>query len=77
MTISFAASNPQFPGRRVREKRDVLHALTQIIEYGRPAIQQGAAVLGRLDPLAMAVEQANAERLLQFRLISKCSAEWY
>ena len=32
-------SNPQFPGRRVGEKRDVLHALAQVI-----AIQQGAVV---------------------------------
>jgi hypothetical protein len=50
----------------VPEKHDVLHALAQVIEYGHPAIQQGAAVLGRLDPLAMAVEQAHAERMLQF-----------
>src|SRR4029077_9360307 len=60
------SSNPQSPRRRVREKRDVLHALAQVIEYGSTAIQQGAAILGRLDALAMAVEQANAERLLQF-----------
>ena len=62
-----AASDPHFPSRRVGEKLDVLHALAQVVEYGRSAIEQRATVLGRLDPLAVAVEQAHAERMLQFR----------
>ena len=62
-----AASDPHFPGRGVGEKLDVLHALAQVIEYGHPAIEQRAAILRRLDPLAVAIEQAYAERMLQFR----------
>ena len=69
-----AASDPHFPSSRVGEKLDVLHALAQLIEDGGPAIEQRATVLGRLDPLAVAVEQAHAERMLQFR---DRSAKWW
>src|SRR5262249_7349115 len=62
-----SASNPHLSSRRVGEKLDVLHALAQVIEYGRSAIEQRATVLRRLDPLAVAVEQAHAEGMLQFR----------
>ena len=41
--------------------------LAQVIEYGRAAVEQRATVLGRLDALAVAVEQAHADRMLQFR----------
>ena len=61
------ASDPHFASRRVGKKLDVLHALAQVIEYGCAAIEQRAAVFGRLDALAVAIEQAHAERMLQFR----------
>ena len=41
--------------------------LAQVIEHSHSAIEQGATVLGRLDALAVAVEQAHAERMLQLR----------
>src|SRR5882762_6214391 len=62
-----AACDPHFPRRRVGEKLDVFDALAQVIEYGHPAIEQRATVRGRLDALAVAVEQAHAERILQLR----------
>src|SRR6266545_5616419 len=62
-----AASNPQFPSRRVGKKLDILYRLAQDIEQSRSAIEQGATVLGRLDTLGVAVEQAHAECMLQFR----------
>jgi hypothetical protein len=61
-----SASDPHFSDSGVGEKFDVLDALAQVIEYGHAAIEQGVAVLGRLDPLAVAVEQPHAERMLQF-----------
>jgi hypothetical protein len=61
------ASDPHFPSRWVGKKLDVLHALAQIIEYSDSAIEQRATVLGRLDPLAVAIEQAHAESVLQLR----------
>src|SRR5205807_7310148 len=61
-----AASDPHVPNRGVGEKFDVPHALAQVVEYGHSAIEQRAAVLGRLDPLAVAVQQPHAERMLQF-----------
>ncbi len=60
-----AASNTRFPRRRVGEKLDVLHALAQLVENSYSAIEQRATILGRLDTLALAVEQAHAERVLQ------------
>ena len=35
-------------------------ALAQVVEHGRSAIEQGATVLGRLDPLGGAIEQTHA-----------------
>jgi hypothetical protein len=36
-------------------RNSILFTLAQIIEYGRPAIKEGAAKLGWLDALAVAV----------------------
>src|SRR5258707_474872 len=60
-------SDSNFASRRIRKKLDVLYSATQIIEHGHSAIKQRATVLGRLNPLAVAVEQAYAECRLQFR----------
>src|SRR5262245_19329165 len=57
--------DPYLAGCRIGEKFDVLHSLTQFIEYGDSAIQQRPAILSRLDTLALAIEQAHAERALQ------------
>jgi hypothetical protein len=59
--------NPHLPGRRVGEKLDVLHALAQFVEYGHAAIKQRATAISCFDPLAVALEQAYAERMFQFR----------
>src|SRR5262249_32215619 len=52
-------------GCRISEKLDVLDALAQLVERGKPALEQGLAIGRRLDPLAAAIEQADAERTLQ------------
>src|SRR5262245_37078736 len=57
--------NPHLPSRRVGEKLDVLHALTQLIEYSDSTIEQSTTVLSRLDTLALAIEQAHADGMLQ------------
>ena len=62
-----SASDPHFSGLGVGEKLDVFDALTQSIEDGRSAVEQRATIPGRLNPFAVAIEQANAERMLQFR----------
>src|SRR5262245_26201546 len=61
------ASNPHFPSSRVGEELDLLDSLAEIVKHGRPAIEQRATVFGWRDPLAVAIEQAHAERMLQFR----------
>src|SRR5262245_65163660 len=61
-----AASNPHFSSRRVGEKLDVLHALVQVVEYGRSTIEQRSTVLGWLDALRVAVEQLHAKSMFQF-----------
>jgi hypothetical protein len=62
-----SAPDPHFSGLWVREKLDVLDALAQGIENSRSAVEQRATIPGRFNALAVAIEQANAERLLQFR----------
>jgi hypothetical protein len=64
------AANPHFPSGRIGQKFDALHALTEIIEDGGPATQQGAAALGRFNSLPVAIEQPDAERILK---ITDCS----
>jgi hypothetical protein len=61
------ASDSNFPSRRVGEKLDVLQALSQIIKYGYSTIEQRAPVLGWFHALTVAIEQAHAKRMLQFR----------
>src|SRR5262245_12997971 len=61
-----AASNPHFPSGRIGGKLDLLHALAQVVEYSHSTIQQCTTVLRRLDALAVAIEQAHAEGMLQF-----------
>jgi tripartite-type tricarboxylate transporter receptor subunit TctC len=61
------ASDPYFASARVGEKLDLFHALAQVIEYGCAAIEERATVFGRRDPMAVPIEQAYAERMLQFR----------
>jgi hypothetical protein len=46
---------------------DILHRLAQVVEDGRSAIEQGAAVGSRLYTLGVAVEQTHAYGSLQFR----------
>ena len=45
------ASDPHFSGRRVGQKLNVLHALSQAHRTRPPTIEQRATVLGRLDAL--------------------------
>ena len=54
-------------GRRVDQELYVLNGLAKLIEHGRSSIQQRAPVFGVLNPLAMTIEQAHAERALQVR----------
>ncbi len=63
----WGASDPHFSSRRVGEKFDILHAPAQVIEYGHSTIEQRATILGRLDPLPVAIEQAHTERMFQLR----------
>ena len=50
------APDSHLPRRRVGKKLDVLHTLTQIVEDGRSAIKQCAAIFGWFHPLAVAIE---------------------
>jgi hypothetical protein len=58
---------PHLPSRRVGEKLDVLHALTEFIEDRHSAVEQRTAVLRRLYPAPMAIKQAHTKRMFQFR----------
>jgi hypothetical protein len=59
-------SYPDFSSRRIGKKFDVLYAVTQIVENGYGAVEQRATILGRLNPLAVAIEEAYTECRLQF-----------
>src|SRR5215208_7213949 len=59
------ASDPHLPRSGIGEKLDVLQALTQVVEDSRSTGEQRATELGRLDPLAVAVQQAHAKGMLQ------------
>ena len=61
------AANPQFSHRRIRQECDLLHSLSQVIEYGSTAIQQRAAIHGRLDTLRGPIKQADPECMFQVR----------
>ncbi len=61
------AADPQFSNRRIRQKRDLLHSPSQIIEYRGAAIQQCAAIDGCCDALRGPIKQTDAERMFQVR----------
>ena len=60
-----SAANPQFSHRRIRQECDLLHSLSQIVEYGGTAIQQCAAIDSCLDTLRGPLKQTHAEHMLQ------------
>jgi hypothetical protein len=62
----FVACDADFTDRRIGQELDAFHALMQFIEHGCTAAEQCAAVLSRLDASATAIEQTDAERMLQF-----------
>ena len=59
------ASDPNFAGRGVGKKLDLLDALPQFIERGEPVLENGATIERRLDTLPAAFEKTHAERVLQ------------
>ena len=59
------ASDPHFPGRRVREEFNVLHALPQFVENGGAAFEQRSAVDRRLGAVTVAFKQAHAEHMFE------------
>jgi len=61
------APNSEFSSGRVREEFDVLYALAKIIKYGHSTVEQRATKRGRLDSVAVPIEQTHAERVLQVR----------
>jgi hypothetical protein len=61
----FVASNPDLANRRIGEKLDVPHSLTQVVEDSHPTIQQCATVDGGLDALRAPIEKSNPERAFQ------------
>ena len=52
--------DPDFPGRRVGEEFDVLHALLQFIEYRNAAPDERAAVRCRRDAARAAIKKTHA-----------------
>ena len=65
--IGSCATDPDFADRRIGQELDVLHRLAQVIEHGHAAIEQGAAVLRRLDAVTAAIEQPHADRVFKVR----------
>src|SRR5215470_13355742 len=63
----WAASYSHFPCRRVGKELNLLDRLAKFIEDGRSAFQQGPPVRGRRDAQGIAVQQAHANGLFQFR----------
>src|SRR5687768_17336369 len=64
-------TDPDFSRSRVGKKLDVFDGLTQAIENNAAAIKQCAAVCGRLHASRMTIEQAHADRMLQFSYRSR------
>jgi hypothetical protein len=58
-------ADPHLSGSGVGEKLDIPHRLAQVIEHSRSAIEQGTAVLGRLDPPVSTIDQTHADSVLQ------------
>src|SRR5215831_6505085 len=63
--MRFGTSDPYFSHQRICEKFDVPHALLQFIEYRDAALEQRVAVDRWLDAEWAAVEQSDAESVLQ------------
>jgi hypothetical protein len=61
----FGAADPQLARRRIRHELDLVHARSEIVENGDAALEQGAAIRGRLDALRAAVEQAHGEHAFE------------
>lgn len=59
------APDPHFSSGGIGEKLDVLHALSQVVKNRHSAIEQRPTIFGRLDPLAVAIQQSHAERMLK------------
>jgi hypothetical protein len=59
------AADRQFADRRVLEELQLLHALLEFVEHGGPTPQQGITVERGLDALRVAIEQPQAEGVLE------------
>jgi hypothetical protein len=58
-------TNPDFARLRVGQEIDVVDSLPELVEGGASAPEQSLAVDRGLDPARAAIEQADAEHLLQ------------
>src|SRR5437016_14373569 len=58
-------ADPHLAAGWIGKKLDVPHALFQFIESCDPTLEEGATIDGRLDALGAAVEETNAECVLQ------------
>ena len=61
----YDAADPNFAGRRVGKKFDLLDALPELIECGEPVLENRATIERGLDTLPAALEQTHAERVLE------------
>jgi hypothetical protein len=59
-------SHPNFADGRINQEFYILYCLAQIIEYRRPAIEQGQAILRWFDSLVATIKETDAEGLFQF-----------
>ena len=61
----FRTADAQFTHCGISQRLQLVHAAAQIVAESNAALEQGVAVEGGLDADATALQQRNAERLLQ------------
>src|SRR6266436_4813621 len=61
-------ANPHFPGRRIGEEFNVLHALPQLVEDDGTAFEQRSTVDRRLGAMTVAFKQAHAEHMFVYKV---------
>src|SRR5215467_15344190 len=59
------AANPDFPGRRIGEEFNVLHALPQLVEDDGTASEQRSTVDRRLGAMTVTFKQAHPEHMFK------------
>src|SRR5262249_21372687 len=60
-----SCTDPNLAYRRIGDELNVLYRLTQIVEHGGSAVEQGAAILRRLGAMTAAIKQPYGDHIFK------------